>query len=60
MIEQKKYNWALLGCGSIAQSFAKDLQRLPNAKLYAVASRDVKKAKKYAMSGSILMFLLVT
>lgn len=49
MSEMKKYNWALLGCGSIAQSFAKDLQRLPNANLYAVASRDISKAKQYAV-----------
>lgn len=44
----KKYNWALLGCGNIAKSFASDLQRLPNANLYAVASRDVAKALQYA------------
>lgn len=43
------YNWALLGCGSIAKSFASDLQRLSNANLYAVASRDKEKANQYAI-----------
>jgi len=44
----KKYNWALLGCGTIAVKMAEDLQRLPNANLYAVASRDKQKADQYA------------
>lgn len=48
MNKLKKYNWALLGCGSIAKSFANDLQHLPNANLYAVASRDEAKAQQYA------------
>lgn len=43
-----RYNWALLGCGSIAKSFASDLKCLPNANLYAVASRDEAKAQQYA------------
>ncbi len=42
------YNWALLGCGSIAVKMAEDLKRLPNANLYAVASRDLSKAEQYA------------
>lgn len=42
------YNWAILGCGSIAQKFASDLKSLPQASLYAVASRDKTKAEKFA------------
>lgn len=44
----KKYNWALLGCGTIAVKMAEDLKLLPNANLYAVASRDKQKADQYA------------
>ncbi|MBN1986643.1 MAG: Gfo/Idh/MocA family oxidoreductase [Prolixibacteraceae bacterium] len=44
----KTYNWAILGCGKIARKFSSDLQLLPNAKLYATASRDVKKAQEFA------------
>jgi predicted dehydrogenase len=40
----KKYNWAILGCGHIANKFAADLKLLPNANLYAAASRDLQKA----------------
>jgi len=45
---KKKYNWAILGCGHIATKFAKDLALLPNAKLYAAASRNLQKAKDFA------------
>jgi predicted dehydrogenase len=44
----KTYNWAILGCGHIARKFSDDLKLLPNAKLYATASRDGKKAQEFA------------
>lgn len=44
----KKYNWAILGCGWIAEIFASDLKVLDNAVLYAAASRDISKAEKFA------------
>ena len=44
----KKYNWAILGCGKIARKFSRDLKLLSNANLYAVASRDLKKAEQFA------------
>ena len=44
----KKYNWAILGCGKIAEQFSTDLKLLSNANLYAAASRDFKKAQKFA------------
>ena len=44
----KRYNWAILGCGSIARKFSSDLKLLPNAKLYAAASRDLKRAHDFA------------
>jgi predicted dehydrogenase len=44
----KIYNWAILGCGNIAQKFSNDLKLLPNAKLYAAASRSLSKAQDFA------------
>lgn len=43
----KKYNWAILGCGKIAKKFTNDLKLLPNAKLYATASRSLKNAENF-------------
>lgn len=45
---EKKYNWAVLGCGHIATKFARDLKLLPNAGFYAAASRDLARAQKFA------------
>jgi predicted dehydrogenase len=44
----KRYNWAILGCGKIARKFSNDLKLLPNARLYAAASRDLQKAEAFA------------
>jgi len=44
----KTYNWAILGCGKIARKFANDLKTLPNAKLYAAASRSIENAESFA------------
>ncbi|MCK8520607.1 Gfo/Idh/MocA family oxidoreductase [Aquimarina sp. D1M17] len=44
----KQMNWGILGCGKIAHKFAEDLQTVPNANLYAVASRQIEKAKKFS------------
>lgn len=43
----KIYNWAILGCGKIAKKFTSDLKSLPNANLYAAASRQVGKAQNF-------------
>ncbi len=40
--------WGILGPGNIAHKFAKDLQTLPNAQLYAVASTDQQRADGFA------------
>lgn len=48
METEKKYNWAVLGCGHIAKKFATDLKLLPNANLYAAASRDMDRAQDFA------------
>ncbi len=44
----KTYNWAILGCGKIARKFANDLKLLPNARLYAAASRSLENAQSFA------------
>ncbi|MBN1597124.1 MAG: Gfo/Idh/MocA family oxidoreductase [Bacteroidales bacterium] len=44
----RRYNWGIIGPGRIAEKFASDLQLLPNAKLYAVASRDISRATEFA------------
>ncbi len=44
----KTYNWAILGCGRIARKFAGDLKLLPNARLYAAASRSLDNAQAFA------------
>lgn len=49
MSENRKiYNWAVLGCGKIANKMAHDLKLLPNACLYAAASRDYQRAQNFA------------
>ncbi|MFD1294881.1 Gfo/Idh/MocA family protein [Lutibacter holmesii] len=44
----KTYNWAILGCGKIAGKFAAELKGLPNAHLYAAASRNLENAQDFA------------
>ncbi len=44
----KTYNWAILGCGKIARKFSNDLNLLPNACLYAAASRNFRNALDFA------------
>lgn len=44
----KKYNWAILGCGKIAEKFAVELKNLTNANLYAAASRNFDNAQTFA------------
>jgi predicted dehydrogenase len=40
--------WGIIGTGFIAGQFASDLKYVPNAKPYAVSSRSMEKAKKFA------------
>ena len=44
----KTYNWGIIGLGKIAHKFAKDLQTLPNVKLWAVASTSQLRADDFA------------
>ncbi|GAA4274165.1 Gfo/Idh/MocA family oxidoreductase [Aquimarina gracilis] len=47
-VGNKTTKWGILGCGKIAHKFAEDLLTIPNAKLEAVASRQLQKAKEFA------------
>lgn len=42
-----KFNWAILGCGSIANDFARDITRM-GGKIYSVANRTYDKAVGFA------------
>lgn len=43
----EKIRWGIVGLGKIAHTFAKDLALVPQAKLSAVASRNLEKAKAF-------------
>ena len=43
----KNINWGIIGLGKIAHKFAQDLLLSENANLYAVASREISKAKEF-------------
>ncbi|TRO66320.1 Gfo/Idh/MocA family protein [Christiangramia sabulilitoris] len=45
---KKTINWGIIGLGKIANKFATDLAKVPDAQLYAVASRERKKALDFA------------
>ena len=44
----KRYKWAILAPGRMAAKFANGLNLLENAELYAVGSRDIKRAERFA------------
>lgn len=44
---KKRTKWAIMGTGTIANNFAKGLSVLPEAELYAVASRSKDKAEEF-------------
>ena len=43
-----KVKWGIIGCGKIAHKFVSDLKLVEDAKLYAVASRNLEKGIKFA------------
>ena len=45
---KKRYKWAVLAPGRMAAKFANGLKVLENAELYAVGSRDIKRAERFA------------
>ena len=45
---KRSINWAILGPGKIAHKFADAFRSVPDAKLYAIASRDTARGKEFA------------
>ncbi len=45
----KRYKWGILAPGKMSAKFTNGLKILDNAELYAVGSRDIERAKKFAM-----------
>lgn len=52
-MSEKKINWGIIGLGNIAEQFARDLALIPNAQLYAVASRSLEKANEFGALFSV-------
>ena len=50
MENTSKIKWGIVGLGNIAQQFASELQLIESAELFAVASRNIDKAKEFANS----------
>jgi len=44
----RTFNWGIIGPGRIARKFADDLRSLPNARLHAVASTSLDRARSFA------------
>ena len=47
-LQTRKIRWGIIGLGKIANKFAQDLLTIPDAELYAVASRNQEKANEFA------------
>jgi len=46
-MESKVINWGIIGAGKIAAKFAADLNTIPDTNFYAIASRNLEKAKSF-------------
>ena len=44
----KIYSWGIMATGKIAYTFAKAVNSVPDARLYACASRTAAKAEEFA------------
>ncbi|MDO7907642.1 Gfo/Idh/MocA family oxidoreductase [Paenibacillus sp. JX-17] len=53
MGEQKKIKWGIISTGGIAQKFAADLAYTSNGECYAVGSRTIESAAKFAEKNGI-------
>lgn len=52
----KRIKWGILGTGSIAKKFAKDMFFSNSGEVFAVASRDIQKAKDFAKKFNVKRF----
>jgi len=51
-MDSNSINWGIIGAGKIATKFATDLNTVPDSKLYAIASRNIEKAKVFGQEFS--------
>ena len=54
-VNMNKMNWAILGPGAIAADFARAIAKV-NGSVYAVGSRNIEKAKKFAEDFTVQKF----
>ena len=52
----KIVNWGIIGLGTIANTFTKDLLLSNTGKLYAVASRNLEKAKQFSKKYNAIVY----
>ncbi len=52
----KRYKWGILGPGKMSAKFTAGLKLLDNAELYAVGSRSIERAEKFAMDHGFRKF----
>lgn len=52
-MESKKIKWGILGTGWIAHKFTTALQTVENSEIYAVGSRSIESAQKFAVEFNI-------
>jgi predicted dehydrogenase len=52
-MQTNKIKWGIIGLGNIAQQFARDLKLVQEAELYAVGSRNIQNAKKFASKNEV-------
>lgn len=50
------FKWGIIGCGYIAGNFIQAVSSIEGMSVYAVASRDINKAKKYAAEKGVPKF----
>ena len=56
LVMEKRYKWGILAPGKMAGKFTNALKHLDNAELYAVGSRDLRRAEKFAADNGFRKF----
>lgn len=55
-MEERKIKWGILSTGRIAKIFIDGLKHVPNCEAFAVGSRNIEKAKKFAEENGVVKF----
>ncbi|BCD91312.1 hypothetical protein fh0823_14510 [Francisella halioticida] len=53
MSNKKSINWGIIGAGNIAKKMTAAIAQIPDAKLVAVASKSLERAKSFAEKNNI-------